>query len=648
MSTSKAHSKAHSKAALSWSTKQKPPQQKGLPFTTVEIVEDEAGQTRREEREYRCSEAGTSSKPWRNKLIWGDNKLIMSSLGTRERQEKIRLIYMDPPFFTGSKFSARSRIGRHRRPTTLPTVTRTAYRDTWHNGMDSYLQFMYERLCLARDLLTDDGSLYLHCDWHAGHYLKVMLDEIFGYRNFINEIVWFYPDTPGRTKRYFNSKHDIIFWYGKGSDFVFNADSVREEILPESKQRYKSPRILGGRSYVGGKSAAIGKVPEDVWRLPSVKGTTAEKTGYETQKPERLLKRIILASSEPGDLVADFFCGSGTTAAVAEKLGRRWITSDLSRSAIQTTRKRVLNISRSRSLTDPKRKKLYARDTLPFEVLVHGGSEEAIWQNAREYRTFILGLYRAQPAVETGHFHGKRDGRAVVVAEPGEPVSAETVQRTLSTLESGAYTGVDIIGHRWTGDDSAESPPEEKPFTILIKGSGRKSIRQPCTHPEPAFRFIQAPSVNDIRFSLAGTGITLDEFLQNPAVLNLKDTTLFTRRPGFDVDVSLEGRRVILGITGFTPNLDGPSARWSASSTMADLESPVDDPLTLIDYWAVDWDYCGDVFKNQWRTFRLPKATTLEKNAIHRYTRPGAYRIMVQAVDVLGRTANRIVPVTID
>ena len=270
---------------------------------------------------------------------------------------------------------------------------------------------------------------------------------------------------------------------------------------------------------------------------------------------------------------------------------------------------------------------------------MHGDSQAVIWQTAREYRTFILGLYQAQPAVETGFFHGKRDGRAVLVAEPGEPVSTKTVQRTLSTLEPDTFTGVDIISHRWTGDNSTGSSLEDKPFTMLVKGSGRKPGKTsrthgplPRYHPGSDFRFIQAPSVNDIRFSLAGTGITLDEFIQNPAVLNIKDTTLFTRRPDLDVDVVLEGRRVVLGITGFTPNLD---------------EAVVDDPLMLIDYWAVDWDYSGDVFKNQWRSFRLPKATTLKKNAIHRYTRPGGYRIMVQAVDVLGRTANRIVPVTI-
>ncbi|MDP7422315.1 MAG: site-specific DNA-methyltransferase [bacterium] len=364
-------------AKLIWSTRKKPIELPERPFRTVEIIDDDTGkQTGRDTPPYN----------WHNKLIRGDNRQIMSSISKQTWGRDVRLIYLDPPFFTGSNFSLSTSFvnGKDNTPYTIQAP---AYRDTWKDGISSYLQFMYERLCLVRDLLTDNGSLYLHCDWHVGHYLKVMLDEIFGYENFRNEIVWFYPDTPGRTKRYFNSKHDVIFWYSKGKSFIFNADQVREEILPESKARYKSPRVLGGRSYLGGKSATIGKVPEDVWRIPSVKGTTVEKMRYETQKPELLLKRIILASSNPGDLVADFFCGSGTTAAVAEKLGRRWITSDLSERSIQITRKRILNIHRSHDLFDSKRKKLYHRPAKRFEVLIQEGIKKQREDNSASGQT---------------------------------------------------------------------------------------------------------------------------------------------------------------------------------------------------------------------------------------------------------------------
>ena len=167
------------------------------------------------------------------------------------------------------------------------------------------------------------------------------MDEIFGKNRMRNEIIWFYDDSPGRSNNFFPRKHDSIFWYSKNGKYIFNADDVRIPLLEASVERYRTPRRLGGREYIGGDSAEEGKIPEDVWKIPVIKGNSREKIGYQTQKPEKLLERIIKASSNENSIVADFFAGSGTTGAVAEKLGRRWIMSDISSKSIETIKCRM-------------------------------------------------------------------------------------------------------------------------------------------------------------------------------------------------------------------------------------------------------------------------------------------------------------------
>ncbi len=210
-------------------------------------------------------------KDWKNLLIWGDNKLVMSSLIKQGWAGKINLIYIDPPFFTGTDFTIRTRLGDEQIEKAPSIIEERAYSDTWSGGIASYLRYMYERLVLMRELLSENGSIYVHIDWHVGHYVKVMMDEIFGYENFVNEALW--------------------------ADFM------------------------------------------------AVSSQSDELLSFDTQKPEALLNRIILASSNPGDIVADFFCGSGTTLATAEKLGRRWLGCDLSKFAIQVTRNKMLTQS---------------------------------------------------------------------------------------------------------------------------------------------------------------------------------------------------------------------------------------------------------------------------------------------------------------
>lgn len=269
-----------------------------------------------------------------SRLILGDNLSVMAAL-LPEYEGRIHLIYADPPFFTNRKFKAR--IGRgedSRKPGQWELVE--GYHDDWTN-LDEYLDFLYQRLELMRRLLASNGTLYLHLDWHADAYARLILDELFGAENFLNEIIWAYHG-PSPIRSAFNRKHDTILSYVKGREYTFNADAVREPYNQNTVNTFKSSPKAGF-----GKMPDLerGKVPEDWWYFPVVARLHNERTGYPTQKPVALLERIVLASSNPGDLVADFFCGSGTTPFVAAKHGRRFIACDENFRAIHTTRSRL-------------------------------------------------------------------------------------------------------------------------------------------------------------------------------------------------------------------------------------------------------------------------------------------------------------------
>ena len=279
--------------------------------------------------------AGYPSEIPDNRVILGDNLAVMSAL-LAEYEGKINLIYVDPPFFTNRRFSAR--VGRgedSRRP--QDWLLADGYQDNWEN-IDAYLDMLYPRLYLMHRLLAPTGSLYLHLDWHANHYARLLLDEIFGPNQLLNEIIWVYHG-PSPIRSAFNRKHDTILAYTKGKEYTFNADDVREPYHPNTVKTFASSRKAGFGKIPNLKR---GKVPEDWWYFPVVARLHGERTGYPTQKPEALLERIILASSNPGDLVADFFCGSGTTACVASRTGRSFIASDATWRAIQTTRSRLV------------------------------------------------------------------------------------------------------------------------------------------------------------------------------------------------------------------------------------------------------------------------------------------------------------------
>jgi site-specific DNA-methyltransferase (adenine-specific) len=269
-----------------------------------------------------------------NRLIMGDNLAVMTAL-LPEYEGRVNLIYADPPFFTNRKYSAR--IGRgedSRKPDEWELSD--GYHDHW-TDLDSYLDFLYQRLALMHRLLAPNGTLYLHLDWHADAYARLLLDEIFGADHLLNEIIWAYHG-PSPIRSAFNRKHDTILAYVNNEHYTFNVDAVRESYNQSTVKTFNSSRKAGF-----GKVPDLerGKVPEDWWYFPVVARLHNERTGYPTQKPVALLERIVLASSNPGDLVADFFCGSGTTPFVAAKHGRKFLAGDEKFRALHTTRNRL-------------------------------------------------------------------------------------------------------------------------------------------------------------------------------------------------------------------------------------------------------------------------------------------------------------------
>lgn len=466
-----------------------------LPFQVIEQV-DEPRAEKQKDTQLQLElfdTRGRQLKGWTNKLIWGDNKLILSSLKNgpmREEIEKqggIKLIYIDPPFDVGADFSMDIEIGNDtftKKPNILEEI---AYRDTWGKGADSFIAMIYERLVLMRDLLAEDGSIYVHCDWRVQGYMRLILDEVFGNSFFQNEIIWKRQSpssSKARAKKY-SADHDTIYYFTKSSNYIFNktyGEYPEEEIekrfrQSDEKGRYKDAELATyseetlhrlkkeNRLIItsGGKyrykiylDDIEGVLVDTLWiDIPAVNSQAKQDTGYATQKPEALLERIIKASSNEGDLVADFFCGSGTAAAVAEKLNRKWVISDLGKFAIHTTRKRMIGVQRSL--------KAEGKNYRAFEILNLGKYERqhyiGVNPNLREeqqhqqlaekekaFVELILRAYQAEKIDGFEAFHGKKAGRMVSIGPINLPVARLFVEEVILECRKKHITRVDILG----------------------------------------------------------------------------------------------------------------------------------------------------------------------------------------------------------
>jgi len=558
-----------------------------LPFQTIETINESRATREKEKKTGADMFKEGANADWHNRLIWGDNKYVMASL-LSEFAGKIDLIYIDPPFATGADFSVKMEIGDVEWTKEPSAIEDKAYRDTWGRGLDSYLQMMYERLVLMRELLSDKGSIYVHLDWHVGHYVKLIMDEVLGKENFKNEVIWYYSGG-GASREQWARKHDSIYFFSKGVHWTFNVDEVRQEYKWVDGQK---------RADGSDRNLESGKLPDDVFQMHGILPWATEKTGFVTQKPEAFLERIIKASSNESDLVADFFCGSGTTGAVAEKLGRRWIMADLGRFAIHTTRKRLLGIEGCK----------------PFVVQNLGKYERQYWQGVTfkkrsdeqiplyEYIQFILKLYNAEPLAGMLHLHGRKGKRLIHIGAVDAPVTFAEIQEAIAETKKAGQDSLDILGWEW----------EMGLHDVVEKAAKASGVHLRLFSIPRDVMDDRAVEKGEITFyELAYLDVEAQQDKAGRFVVALKDFAI----PNLDL-IPQEVRKIV--------------KKWS----------------DYIDYWAVDWDWNEDTFHNMWQSYRTRKERKLElKTDAHAYETKGRHLIMVKVIDIFGNDTTKVLEV---
>jgi DNA modification methylase len=663
-----------------------------LPFQTLEHI-DEPRKEKSADDELDLDMGGRQIKGWTNKLIWGDNKLILSSLksGALRRQIEdaggLKLIYIDPPFDVGADFSMDIEIGGetfHKEPNLLEQI---AYRDTWGRGADSFIAMIYERLILMRDLMTDAGSIWVHCDWRVDSLMNVVLSEVFGRDFFQNEIIWYYTNKYGANSQTFDSFHNTLYWFGKSRKVIYNPVRIPVKEARQQPLR-KWNKELGKNEWQRDADGnylyveSTDKEVSDVWEIPVINPMAIERIGYPTQKPEALLERIIQASSNEGDLVADFFCGSGTTAAVAEKLGRKWIATDLGKFGVHTTRKRLIGVQREL--------KAAGKPFRAFEVLNLGRyerqaylnvstrltgkkKEQALAKKEQEFRELILKAYRAEPLPETGFFHGKLAGRLVVVGPINLPVGRLFVEEVITECRKRGASRVDVLAFEFemglfpaSLDEAKQKGIDLAPKAIPPEVFDKRAVEKSQVRFHDVSYIEATPrydSKNKLRLAVELTDFSV-YYTQG-----LVDAIAAELREGKSEVVCEQGRLIKV-----IKDKQGVVTRENLTKHWTDW----------VDYWAVDFDYQrrkeiikvaknlgvegalpgtadtgefldfeerwtgGYIFENEWQSFRTRKDRNLElTTTAHTYDKPGRYTIAVKVIDIFGNDTMTLVPVTV-
>lgn len=495
---------------------------------------------------------GEETNGWINKIFWGDNLQVMSHLLKRFRG-KIDLIYIDPPFDSKADYKKKVEIkGMGKAETDSSSFEEKQYGDIWTN--DEYLQFMYERLILLRELLSDTGVLYLHCDWHKSHQLKLILDEIFGVQNFRNEIIWSYS-TLGRPNDRFAQKHDTIFAYGKTQNTFFNVDESKvpyseeyirshfRDVDDEGRQCRKRFDAGKWRTYYPDS----GMIPNDVWDIAYENSMSKNRLDYPTQKPEELLERIIKSATKAGDLVFDCFMGSGTTQAVAMKLGRRFLGADINLGAIQTTTKRLIGIAQ-----DLSQQTLDADDVKYTGFEVYNVNNYDFFRNPVEARDLIIQALEIQPFEQSNVWDGEKDGRMVKIM----PVNRIATKADLEELKAN-------LPYKTYEKRKEENPsqPVEK-FTIV------------CMGHEPDLAASLQKELSDYKLD-----IEIVDILRDKSELELKREA--------EAEVVREGGKLV--IRAFYP--------MNLLQKLSLQKEYVEDWRQLVESIMIDWNYDGVVMQ---------------------------------------------------
>ncbi|MCM2303083.1 MAG: site-specific DNA-methyltransferase [Elusimicrobia bacterium] len=726
---------------LVWNGKSREVTNVVLPFQTLEHI-DEPRKEKHEDDELALDGGGRQVTGWTNKLIWGDNKLILSSLRAGTLREQIesagglKLIYIDPPFDVGADFSMDIEVGGetfHKEPNLLEQI---AYRDTWGRGADSFVSMLYERLILMRDLLAKDGSIYVHMGPNVSHLVRSVMDEVFSFDNFRNDIVWqrhgahndpnkygivhdnilFYTKTDSWTYNPIYMAYDVEyieerfgmveegsgrrFWPNtltaggtgparkigektisppKGRHWAFDQDGI-DRLLKEKRIYFSSTGFPYLKQYL---DESPGKPCQSIWPDVRMTRSGAERLDYPTQKPESLLERIIKASSNEGDLVADFFCGSGTTAAVAEKLGRKWITTDLGKFGVHTARKRLIGVQRElKSSGKPFR---------AFEVLNLGRYErqaylnvssrlsakkkaDALAKKEHEFRDLILRAYGAEPMENNGFFHGKHAGRLVVVGPINLPVGRLFVEEVITECRKRRASRADILAFEF----------EMGLFPAVLEEAKQKGIDiAPKTIPPEVFdkRAVEKGQVRFHDVSYIEATPRYDKTEKRRVTIELADFSVYYTQGLVDsVAAELkEGKSEVICDGGklikISKDKNGVVTRNVLTKKWTDW----------VDYWAVDFNYesrkeivkmpktmgvegelpgtvvAGEefiefeerwtgayIFENEWQSFRTRQDRDLElTSAAHVYPKPGRYTVAVKVIDIFGNDTMTLVPVNV-
>ncbi len=646
-----------------------------LPFQVIEQIDEPRSDDKIGLQSTLFDDTGRQLTGWTNKLIWGDNKLILSSLKNGpmrkeiEAQGGLKMIYIDPPFDVGADFSMDIEVGDEsftKRPSVIEEV---AYRDTWGKGADSFLAMIYERLQIMRDLLAEDGSIFVHCDWRLSGYMKVILEEVFGESNFKNELVVHYTAVGLKAKsKKFHQNTESIFYYTKDkSKSIYN--EVFEKLdTPRTASKHVFDSKTGKASRVRDENGKIAYF--EVWEnkvdnfieIPALRGD--EKVGYPTQKAEILLERVIKATTNEGDLIADFFCGSGTTMAVAEKLNRKWIGSDLGKFGIHTSRKRMIDVQR--------KLKKDGKNFRAFEILNVGRyeresflavnsdlrAEEREKQAKRkedEFIKLILVAYKAEPVGSFATVVGKKRDRLVAVGPINMPVSSKQVQDIVSECKEKNITKVDVLGFDYEmGMNFQEYADQGIDVAFMIiprEVFDKKAVeRGHVKFYDVAFIDIKPVikgSVNKKEISIELTDFSV--FYNQGDSGEIAETL----RPGATKVVVDDGQVVKL--------------TKDKESEIIEREVLTKKWTDWIDYWAVDFNFAdrkeiikvvedgvekevwtGDyIFDNEWQSFRTKRNRNLELTSAAKEIARGKYKVAIKVVDIFGNDTTRVLEVEV-
>ena len=709
-----------------------------LPFQTIEQVDEPRAEKPSEDNMQLAlfDTRGRQRKGWTNKLIWGDNKLVLSSLKNGplrkeiEAQGGLKLIYIDPPFDVGADFSMDIEIGDETFTKDPNILEEIAYRDTWGKGADSFIAMIYERLILMRDLLAEDGCIYVHCDWRVNSLIRLGMDEVFGQRSFINEISWKRYAAHSLSVSGYDAITDTILLYAKNASAVtFNiqyGDASEGELSKRFPHKEKETgriyqhaalekssnsssrgeaRIIGARTVISDigwiwtqetfdarlkdnpylihwtgnerprykiyADEYAGSPLGDIWTdINYLSAGDSQRLNYPTQKPEALLARIIKTSSNEGDLIADFFCGSGTTAAVAEKLGRKWIATDLGKFAIHTTRKRMIGVQRQL--------KADGKDYRAFEILNLGKYERqhyiGVNPNLREaeqqkqsverekaFIDLILHAYTAEKTEGFVSFQGKKAGRLVAIGPVNLPVTRLLVEEIILECRRHRITRVDVLGFEFEMglfpnvlDEAKSKGLDIAPKFIPAEVFDKRAVEQgQVVFHDMAFIEVKPHIQTGEKDKPATVAVELTDFsvfYSQDSISNAEQT------------LKNRGSRIVVEqgqVVKVSKDTDGIVSREVLTKHWTDW----------IDYWSVDFDFeskheiirvqdpdtgewqeqwTGDyVFENEWQSFRTKKDRSLELTSVAHECESGPRKIAVKVVDIFGNDTMTIVEVLV-